>query len=170
MRYFLLNLLLLLVINSGIAQQHFSKGFSVSVGKHINNGGFNLTAHYHLNSFNELRLNLYQLKESIVDTNYISNTLPLKTTIVSVDYVVGFKPKKLLSTTLFLGLGFLTGKEKSSIEAYPSKNIYGVNLISELEIAPLHWFSFSFQFNYFVLNSAKTKPNLLSLKARFYFK
>ena len=84
--------------------------------------------------------------------------------------MVGFKPKKILSTTLYLGGGALLGIEKSkATELYPTKNLYGLNLLAELEIAPFPLFSFGLQYNYLLLNGAITNPQKLSIKARVYF-
>ena len=73
--------------------------------------------------------------------------VPVYIRITGFDYVIGFKPKKILSTTLYLGGGALLGIEKSdAAELYPPKNLYGLNLLAELEIAPFPLFSFGLQY------------------------
>ena len=165
--------ILLLIITSSqstMAQQHFSKGISASIGKYIQNDGYHLTAHYHLNSINELRFNIHHLQQTLSDTLIHATDFSVKTNLIGFDYVVGFKPKKILSTTLYLGGGALLGIEKSNTaELYPTKNLYGLNLLAELDIAPFPLFSFGLQYNYLLLNGAITHPQKLSIKVRVYF-
>ena len=163
-------LLIVISAQSTMAQQHFSKGLSASIGKYLKNDGYHLTTHYHLNSFNELRFNVHSLKESLSDTLINAEDFLVKTNLIGFDYVVGFKPKKVLSTTLYLGGGALLGIEKSNAaELYPTKNLYGLNLLAELEIAPFPLFSFGLQYNYLLLNRAITNPQKIAIKARIYF-
>ena len=62
------------------------------------------------------------------------------------------------------------GIEKSkAIELYPTKNLYGLNLLAEFEIAPFPLFSVGLQYNYLLLNGAITNPQKISIKARVYF-
>ena len=170
MRYIIIALFILIASPSTMAQQHFSKGLSASIGKYFKNDGYHLTVHYHLNSFNELRFNIHNLKQSLSDTLISAENFSVKTNLIGFDYVVGFKPKKILSTTLYLGGGALLGIEKSNAaELYPAKNLYGLNLLAELEIAPFPLFSFGLQYNYLLLNGAITNPQKIAIKARVYF-
>ena len=169
-RYIITTLLIVISSQSTIAQQHFSKGLSASIGKYISADRYHLTVHYHLNSFNELRFNIHSLKENLSDTLINTENFPVKTNLIGFDYVVGFKPKKILSTTLYLGGGALLGIEKSNAaELYPAKNLYGLNVLAELEIAPFPLFSFGLQYNYLLLNGAITNPQKIAIKARVYF-
>ena len=161
---------MLMSTQSTMAQQHFSKGLSTSIGKYLKNDGYHLAAHYHLNSFNELRFNMHHLKQSLSDTLISAEDFSVKTNLIGFDYVVGFKPKKILSTTLYLGGGTLLGIEKSNAaELYPTKKLYGLNLLAELEIAPFPLFSFGLQYNYLLLIGAVTNPQKIAIKARVYF-
>ena len=163
-------LLILTSSQSTIAQQHFSKGLSASIGKYMTDDKYNLTVHYHLNSFNELRFSMHHLKQSLSDTLIHATDFSVKTNLIGFDYVVGFKPKKILSSTIYLGGGALLGIEKSNVaELYPTKNLYGLNLLAELEIAPFPLFSVGLQYNYLLLNGAITNPQKISIKARIYF-
>ena len=98
MRY-IIALLILIASQNTVAQQHFSKGLSASIGKYISADRYHLTVHYHLNSFNELRFNIHSLKESLSDTLISAAVFPVQTNLIGFDYVIGFKPKKILSTT-----------------------------------------------------------------------
>ena len=170
MQHIAILLLIVIFAQNTMAQQHFSKGLSASIGKYIKNDGYHITVHYHLNSFNELRLNIQNLKQSLSDTLINAEDFVVKTNLIGFDYVVGFKPKKVLSTTIYLGGGALLGIEKSNdIELYPAKKLYGLNLLAELEIAPFPLFSFGLQYNYLLLNGAITNPQKIAIKARVYF-
>ncbi len=189
MRNLIIALFILTSSNSSIAQQHFSKGVSVSIGKYIKPDVLNLTVYYHLNSFNELRFNVHNLKEVIPiiveplpivydtsgvaiipDTTIISDgEFDVRSNLIGLDYVIGFKPKKVLSSTIYLGAGALLGKQNANKEnAHPSKNLYGLNLLAEYEFAPFPLFSVGLQYNYMLINSPMKRPHKLSLKARIY--
>ena len=114
--------------------------------------------------------NIHSLKQSLSDTLISAADFSVKTNLIGFDYVIGFKSKKILSTTIYLGGGTLLGIEESNTaELYPAKNLYGLNLLAELEIAPFPLLSFGLQYNYLLLNGAITNPQKLSIKARVYF-
>ena len=81
----LLGFLLCFFSKEGISQQHLTKTWSVSTGIVFNAKGGNTTVHYHLNSFDELRLNYYSIRQTYAPpgnitanrATYISERVPL---------------------------------------------------------------------------------------------
>ena len=98
----------LLLSNKIVAQAHLARTLSITPATPQNGKGFNLTIHYHLNSFDEFRGGFM-----IHDYRH-SDTLKFATNLLSLDYAKGFKFKKeqLAKFGCYLGIGLFTGKEQ----------------------------------------------------------
>ena len=105
----LLGFLFFFFSKEGISQQHLTKTWSISTGITFNAKGGNTTIHYHLNSFDELRLNYYGIGQIYSPPTH-ENGLLLKTRILSLEFSKGFKYRNLKKATTYFGVGFFWGK------------------------------------------------------------
>jgi len=151
------------------AQEHLARTLSITPATPLNGKGFNLTLHYHLNSFDEFRGGVFLLEDRH------SDTLKLATTLFSFDYVKGFKFKQeqLNRFGYYLGIGLFTGKEKSlpnNGELRPRQTIFGIRPFAELEWTALPQFTLISRVGRNFAFSYKASTNLeLVLGTRLYF-
>ncbi len=165
----LLGCLLCFFGKHGIAQQHLTKTWSVSGGLVLNAKGGNATVHYHLNSFDELRLNFYRIRQTFLFPNN-DNGLLLKTSSFSLEFAKGYKYQNLKKTTIYIGMGFFWGKEKTESNVLPINNLFGLSTFHETEYAPLNWLALFTRFNMLIpLSFNKSKILRLTFGTRFYF-
>jgi len=153
----------------GISQQHLTKTWSISTGIVFNARGGNTTVHYHLNSFDELRLNFYGISQPYFPPSSEIG-LPLKTNSLSLEFSKGYKFRRLKKATTYFGMGFFWGKEKIKNDELPSNNLFGISSFHETEYAPFNWWALFVRFKMLiptVLSRGKTLR--LTLGTRFYF-
>lgn len=161
--------LLLLGYLPSKAQAHLARTWSVAPATPLNGKGFNLMAHYHLNSFDEFRGG-FALNEFNP-----SDTLKLIANYLSVDYAKGFKPKieGLHRMSIYLGTGFFYGKETSTrlIEGQQTtRSITGLKLFSEIEFALFEQLSYWIRLGRLIPFGNKESTNLIfTTGVRFYF-
>ena len=92
----------------GNTQQHLTKAWSVSTGLVLNAKGGNVSVHYHLNSFDELRLNFYGIQQTyLLPTN--GNRLSLKTSSLSLAFTKGYKFQNIKKMTCLFWTGLFLG-------------------------------------------------------------
>ena len=165
----LLGFLLCLFGKEGISQQHLTKTWSVSTGITFNTKGVNTIVHYHLNSFDELRLNFYRIRHPyFVPTT--ENELPLKTTSLNLEFSKGYKFRRIKNATTYFGMGFFWGKEKVEEDLLPINNIFGVSSFHESEYAPLNWLALFARIKMLIpLGLVRSKSFRLTIGSRFYF-
>lgn len=182
MKYFkiLLGFLLCFFGKEGISQQHLTKTWSFSTGIVFNAKGGNTTAHYHLNSFDELRLNYYDEQTKFVNRSsmggqtFVSptpeNELSLKTRILSLEFSKGYKYKHFKKATTYFGMGFFWGKEKIKDNELLANNLFGISTFLETEYAPLNWCALFARFKLLIPTVLSRSKNLrLAFGCRFYF-
>ncbi len=153
----------------GISQQHLSKTWSISTGIVFNAKGGNATIHYHLNSFDELRLNFYGISQTyFLPSSEIG--FPLKTNSLSLEFSKGYKFRRLKKATSYFGMGFFWGKEKFKNNELPANNLFGISTFHETEYAPFNWGALFTRFNMLIpLSFNKSKILRLTFGTRFYF-
>ena len=165
----LLGFLLCFFGKDGISQQHLTKTWSVSTGIVLNAKGGNATIHYHLNSFDELRLNFYGVRHP----HFIPTTeseLSLKTTSLNLEFSKGYKFRHIKKATTYFGMGFFWGKEKIEDDLLPTNNIFGVSTFHESEYAPLNWMALFARLKMLIpLGLSRSKTFRLTFGSRFYF-
>ena len=155
--------------NNGVAQQHLTKTWSVSAGIVLNAKGGNATVHYHLNSFDELRLNFYSIQQFYFGSNN-ENNLPLRTNNLSLEFSKGYKFRKVKKATSYFGAGFFWGKEKMERNDAPSNNVFGISTFQETEYAPLNWVALFARLKLLIpIGLARSKTLRLTFGTRFYF-
>lgn len=171
MRYLtiLWSILLCFSCKEGISQQHLTKAWSVSTGITFNAKGGNLSVHYHLNSFDELRLNFYNIHQTYFLPNS-ENGLALKTRNLSLEFAKGYKFRNTKKATTYYGMGFSWGKEIIEDNLLPTNNIFGISTFFEPEYAPLNWMALFVRFKMFIpVHLTKSKTLRLTVGTRFYF-
>lgn len=165
----LLGCLLCLFNKEGICQQHLSKTWSVSTGIVFNAKGGNATVHYHLNSFDELRLNFYDIRQTYFSTS-TENGLSLKTKNLSLEFSKGYKFRSIKKATTYFGMGFFWGKEKIEDNMLPTNNLFGISTFLEPEYAPLNWMALFVRLKMLIpIHLARSKTLRLTFGSRFYF-
>ncbi|GEM_PF-2130529 len=165
----LLGFLLCFFGRDGISQQHLSKTWSISTGIVLNAKGGNATLHYHLNSFDELRLNFYSIKQTYFSPS-TENGLSLKTNSLSLEFSKGYKFRNIKKATTYFGMGFFWGKEKIEEEILPTNNLFGVSTLHETEYAPLNWVALFVRLKMLIpIHLARSKTLRLTFGSRFYF-
>jgi len=165
----LLGFLLCFFGKDGISQQHLTETWSISTGIVFNAKGVNTTVHYHLNSFDELRLNFYGIRQAyLLPTN--ENGLTLKTRNLSLEFSKGYKFRNIKKATTYFGMGFFWGKEKIALEEMPTNNSFGISSFHETEYAPLNWMALFLRLKMLIpLHLARSKTLRLTFGTRFYF-
>jgi len=171
MRLFKIILLgvVLLLSNKIVAQEHLARTLSVTPATPLNGRGFNLTIHYHLNSFDEFRggFMVYNYRHS--------DTLRFATNLLSLDYAKGFKFKKeqLAKFGYYLGVGLFTGKDQpipDNDELRPKRAIFGIRPFIELEWMVLPQLTLISRIGYTFAFSDNASKNLeLVIGTRLYF-
>ena len=165
----LIGFLLCFFCKNGISQQHLTKTWSVSTGVVFNAKGGNATVHYHLNSFDELRLNFYRIQQTHFLPTH-ENGLSLRTSNLSLEFSKGYKFKHLKKATTYFGMGFFWGKEKLEGNELPINNIFGISTFQETEYAPLNWLALFIRFKMLIPTGlARSKIHRLTFGSRFYF-
>ncbi len=153
----------------GISQQHLTKTWSFSTGIVFNAKGGNITVHYHLNSFDELRLNYYGIGQTYSPPTH-ENGLSLKTRILSLEFSKGYKFKHIKKATTYFGMGFFWGKEKIAENTLPSNNLFGVSTFHKTEYAPFNWGALFLRFKMLIPTFlSRSKTLRLTIGSRFYF-
>jgi len=134
MRIQLLMLLLLLAIN-GIAQERIPKSFSISTG-HLLTKGFQFTGHYHLNTYDELRLR-YSNNTKTNSSEDLDNIELLNLKRISLSYTKGIRLRysSLNNLSIYLGSGIVFGKEQINLETPITNQSIGLRFFGELDIA-----------------------------------
>ncbi len=134
MRIQLLTLLLLVAIN-GISQERIPKSFSISTG-HLLTKGFQVTGHYHLNPYDELRLE-YANNTKTVSSADPTNIELLQLQRLSLNYTKGIRLRysSLNNLSIYLGSGIVFGKELINLETPINNQSIGVRLFGELDVA-----------------------------------
>jgi len=171
MRFFKIILLggIILFSNKIVAQAHLARTLSITPATPLNGKGFNLTIHYHLNSFDEFRGGFM-----IHDYRH-SDTLRFATNLLSLDYAKGFKFKKeqLAKFGYYLGIGLFTGKEQPLPEnkaLRPKQTIFGIRPFVELEWIALPQLTLISRVGYTFAFADKASNNLeLVIGTRLYF-
>jgi hypothetical protein len=149
-----------------MAQQHLSGTWSLSTGIALNSKGGQFSAHYHLNSFDEVRLTY--LFTNQVGIELISTTS--KINLLQIAYVQGFKFQNIPKAGFYVGGGAFLGKQKINTLEKITKNITGIQLISEMEYAPINWLSFILGLNFhFPFTQYDSNKIQLVFGTRFYF-
>ena len=115
-----------------VAQEHLARTLSITPATPLNGKGFNLTLHYHLNSFDEFRGGF------LLHDYRHSDTLKFTSNLFHFDYVKGFKFKKeqLDKFGYYLGIGLFSGKEQAlpdDGEVRLRQTIFGIRPFLELE-------------------------------------
>ena len=165
----LLGFLLCLFGKEGFSQQHLTKTWSVSTAVVFNARGGNATIHYHLNSFDELRLNYYSIRHTYAPPTH-ENGLSLKTRILSLEFSKGYKYRNLKKATTYFGMGFFWGKEKIKDDELPSNNLFGISTFHETEYAPFNWGALFVRLKMLIPTTfSKSKTLRLTFGSRFYF-
>ena len=165
----LLGFLLCFFGKDGISQQHLTNTWSVSTGIVLNAKGGNSTIHYHLNSFDELRLNYYSIKQTYAPPTY-ENGLSLKTRILNLEFSKGYKYRNFKKATTYFGMGFFWGKEKIKDDELPSNNLFGISTFQETEYAPFNWGALFVRLKMLTPTTfSKSKTLRLTFGSRFYF-
>ena len=169
------------------AQEHLARTLSITPATPLNGKGFNLTLHYHLNSFDEFRGGF-----SLFDYQH-ADTLKFATHLFHLDYVKGFKFKRasLNKFGYYLGIGLFTGKEQLNKFGYylgiglftgkeqslpddgllrPRQTIFGLRPFIELEWTALPQLTIIGRSGHTFAFSDKASKNLeLVLGTRLYF-
>lgn len=167
--YTMLWVILSLLSMEGLAQEHLVKTLSVTPAIPLNGKGFNLSLHYHLNSFDEFRggFSLFNYQKA--------DTLRLATHLFHLDYVKGFKFKRasLNKFGYYLGIGLFTGKEQPILEDGELREkltIFGLRPFTELEWVALPQLTLISRIGYTFAFTDKVSKNLeLALGTRLYF-
>ena len=134
MRYLkiLLGFLFCFFGKDGTSQQHLTKTWSISTGVTFNAKGGNATLHYHLNSFDELRLNFYDEQTKFVNRSRMGGSyffppdngeLSLKAKSLSLEFSKGYKFRHIKKATTNFGMVFFGVKKKLKI-TYSQLTIY----------------------------------------------
>lgn len=153
----------------GACQLHLAHTWSIAPSTPLNGKGFNLTAHYHLNSFDEFRGGLFLTEFTPTDT------LRLVANYLSLDYAKGFKlkPEAFRRVGIYLGAGFFYGIEKEirqTTERQTKRRITGLRLFTEIELTLFQQLSYSFRLGRSFAFGDKRSTNLeLVTGVRFYF-
>ncbi|MFK7979622.1 MAG: hypothetical protein AB8G86_06550 [Saprospiraceae bacterium] len=135
----------------------------------MNAKGGNATIHYHLNSFDELRLNFYGIRQTYFPPSS-ENGLSLKANSLSLEFSKGYKFRNIKKATTYFGMGFFWGKEKIEDDLLPINNIFGVSTFHESEYAPLNWMALFARLKMLIpLGLARSKTFRLTFGSRFYF-
>ena len=162
-------MVLLLLSNEVTAQEHLAKTLSVTSATPLNGQGFNLSLHYHLNSFDEFRGGF-----SLFDYQH-ADTLKFATHLFHLDYVKGFKFKRasLNKFGYYLGIGLFTGKEQPIPEDGELKEkltIFGLRPFIELEWVTFPQLTLISRIGYTFAFTDKASKNIeLALGTRLYF-
>jgi len=165
----LLGFLLCFFGKEGISQQHLTKTWSISTGIIFNAKGVNATVHYHLNSFDELRLNYYGIRQTYFLPTH-ENGLSLKARILNIEFSKGFKYRNFKKATTYFGMGFFWGKEKIKDNELPSNNLFGISTFQETEYALFNWGVLFVRFKMLIPTVlTRSKALRLTFGTRFYF-
>ena len=165
----LLGFLLCFFGKEGISQQHLTKTWSISTGIVFNANGGNATVHYHLNSFDELRLNFYGIKHKYFFPPD-NNELSLKAKSLSLEFSKGYKFRHIKKATTYFGMGFFWGKEKLYGDELSTNNLFGISTFHETEYAPLNWMALFTRLKMLIpIHLARSKTLRLTFGTRFYF-
>lgn len=165
----LLGFLLCFSCKDGISQQHLTKTWSVSTGIVFNAKGGNANLHYHLNSFDELRLNFYSIRQNYFPPSS-ENGLSLKTKSLSLEFSKGYKFRNIKKATTYFGMGFFWAKEKIEDDLLPTNNLFGISTFLEPEYAPFNWIALFARFKMLIpIHLARSKTLRLTFGSRFYF-
>ena len=134
MRIQLLPILLLFALN-GAAQERIPKSFSISAG-HLLTKGFQFTGHYHLNTYDELRLE-YANNTKTNSSDDLANIELLQLKRLSLSYAKGIRLRysSLNNLSIYLGSGIVFGKEQLNLETPISNQSIGLRFFGELDIA-----------------------------------
>lgn len=134
MRIQLLAVLLLFGL-SGTAQERIPKSFSISAG-HLLTKGFQFTGHYHLNTYDELRL-AYSNNTKTNSSDDLDNIELLHLQRISLTYTKGIRLRysSLNNLSIYLGSGIVFGKERINLETPISNQSIGLRFFGELDIA-----------------------------------
>ena len=134
MRIQLLFLLLFFTIAS-IAQERIPKSFSISAG-HLLTKGFQSTGHYHLNTYDELRLG-YSNNTKTNSSEDLDNIELLNLKRISLSYTKGIRLRysSLNNLSIYLGSGIVFGKEQINLETPITNQSIGLRFFGELDIA-----------------------------------
>ena len=152
-----------------VAQEHLAKTLSVTPATPLNGKGFNLSLHYHLNSFDEFRGGF-----SLFDYQH-TDTLRFATHLFHLDYVKGFKLKRasLNKFGYYLGIGLFTGKEQpipDDGKLREKLTIFGLRPFVELEWVALPQLTLISRIGYTFAFTDKASKNIeLALGTRLYF-
>ncbi|MFK7978985.1 MAG: hypothetical protein AB8G86_03305, partial [Saprospiraceae bacterium] len=153
----------------GTSQQHLTKTWSISTGVTFNAKGGNATLHYHLNSFDEFRLNFYGIKHKYFFPPD-NGELSLKAKNLSLEFSKGYKFRHIKKATTNLGMGFFWGKETIEDNLLPTNNLFGISTFIEYEYAPLNWMTLFTRFKMLIpIHLARSKTLRLTFGSRFYF-
>ena len=165
----LLGFLLCFFGKEGISQQHLTKTWSISTGIVFNAKGGNATVHYHLNSFDELRLNAYAIKHKYFFPPD-NNDLSLKTMNLNLEFSKGFKFRRVKKATTYFGMGFFWGKEKLYGDELSTNNLFGISTFQETEYALFNWGALFARFKMLIPTVlTRSKALRLTFGTRFYF-
>lgn len=161
--------LLILSSSKTMAQEHLAGTLSITPATPLTGRGFNLTIHYHLNSFDEFRggLSLHSYRHS--------DTLKFATNLFLLGYAKGFKFKneQLNKFGYYLGIGFFTGQERPLPDdgaLQPQQTIFGIHSFAELEWTAFPQLTLIARIGRTLAFSDKVSKNLeLVLGTRLYF-
>jgi len=171
MSFFKIVLLVFIILFSKhvVAQEHLAKTLSITPATPLNGKGFNLTLHYHLNSFDEFRGGF------LLHDYRHSDTLKFTSNLFHFDYVKGFKFKQeqLDRFGYYLGIGLFTGKEQplpDNGELRLRQTIFGIRPFIELEWVALRQLTLIGRIGRTFAFSDKASKNLeLVIGTRLYF-
>ena len=134
MRYTLLAILLLLTITSS-AQERIPKSFSIAAG-HLLTKGFQVSGHYHLNTYDEIRL-VFANNTKTTQSDDLDNIESLNLQRISLSYAKGIRLKysSLNNLSIYLGSGVVLGREQLNLEIPINNESIGLRYFGELDVA-----------------------------------
>ena len=134
MKFSLLVLFLLFTV-TGSAQERIPKSFSIATG-HLLTKGFQVSGHYHLNTYDEIRL-VYANNTKTTSSEDPTNIQSLNLKRISLNYAKGIrlKYKSLNNLSIYLGGGIVFGKEQLNLETPISNKSIGLRFFGELDVA-----------------------------------
>ena len=132
---FLLSIFLLLFAINGITQERIPKSFSIAAG-HLLTKGFQVSGHYHLNTYDEIRL-VYANNTKTTQSDDLTNIESLNIQRISLTYAKGIRLKysSLNNLSIYLGSGVVFGKEQLNLEPPISNESIGLRYFGELDVA-----------------------------------
>jgi len=136
MKISILFILLLFLLSQAVAQERIPQSISISLGHLLLKGG-QFTGHYHLNAYDELRLE-YAFNNRTFKNDSIDLAAPaiLKVKRLSLNYVKGLRPRygSLNNISIYLGSGLVLGKEYLQSTSTTNESV-GIRFFGEVDMA-----------------------------------